>query len=80
MRCIQNFLPMRWALNRIATVATLLLLCPPNGAAGQVSETLASSAHPDATAATTYIYWTNDKNGSVGRAETGALTTNLYPR
>lgn len=66
MQGSQNVLPMRLALKRIVTVATLLFLYRPGCAAGPVSGQVASSAHPDATAATTYVYWTNDKNGSVG--------------
>jgi hypothetical protein len=48
MQSIRKVVPVRWTLNRIATMATLLLFRRPSGATGQVSETLASSAHPDA--------------------------------
>jgi hypothetical protein len=79
MHRIRNAVPMRLFLNRIATVATLLNFCVPSGAMAQVSESPDSSGQPSATAPAAYIYWTNYRSSSVGRAtKTGTGLNNKF--
>ena len=72
----------RIVLLQFTLQAVLLYFCAPSSAAGQMSGELASSADASAAAPTPYIYWTNDKNGSVGRAGIAGtgVNTNSYPR